>query len=225
MTVGPSGRYRIAVLKHLPSALWKADWLSRLEFGVCIGLAIAITLGWLFVVRDAWDGVKAVTGGVAGSVTVTCEESTAARDPQFWTRGWTCTGPFTSNTGDVHIDSVRLFMHADEWPGPTVAGRVSGPEARWMWPDGEIEWVFALAMAIGLPFLALWFFRLAVEAIEPLDGWPKPRRKPRDGPPKMGNRARRRRRKRRPRTGEVRISPAAGSATTVAPRRSYCLYV
>ncbi|WP_405428062.1 hypothetical protein [Micromonospora sp. NBC_00617] len=164
-----------------------------------VSIALAVTLAWWFLVLpDAWDGVRAIGWGVPGSAAVTCEESTAARDPQFWTLGWTCAGPFTSNTGDFHLDSVRLFMHGDEPPGPTVAGRVSGPGAEWMWPDGEIEWAFAVALAIGLPILAVYPFNAAIDLLEPLNGWPKPRRKPRDGPPQMGNRARRRRRKRRP---------------------------
>ncbi|WP_229398690.1 hypothetical protein [Micromonospora okii] len=166
--------------------------------GGMVAVAVAIVLPWWrLVLPDAWDGIRARAGGVPGSVAVTCTEDTAARDPQFWTLGWSCNGPFTADTGDVHIDSVRLFMHADGPPGPTVAGRVSGPGATWLWPDGEIEWVFAVSLAGGLPILAALPLRAAVGLLEPVDGWPGPRRKPRGGPPRMGNRARRRRRKRR----------------------------
>ncbi|MFU8849782.1 hypothetical protein ACNAW0_02150 [Micromonospora sp. SL1-18] len=181
-------------------AIREADWGTRLVSGVLVGVAVAVVACWWFALGGAWDGIRAVTVGVPGSVAVTCEESTAQRDPQFWTLGWSCTGPFTSSAGDVHIDSVRLFMHADERPGPNVTGRVNGPGATWMWPDGEIEWLFAAALAVGLPFAARYFLRHAVEVLEPLDGWPKPRRKRREGPPQLGNRARRRRRKRRSNT-------------------------
>ena len=190
-----------------------------------VSFAVAVALAWWFLVLPgAWDGVRAIIWGVPGSAVVTCKESTSAKDPQFWTLGWTCAGPFTSTVGDFRIDSVRLFMHGDESPGPTVPGRVSGPGATWMWPDGEIEWALAVALAIGLPILAVYAFRAAIDLLEPLTGWPKPRRKQRDGPPRMGNRARRRRRKRRPGSVDIkeagripgpgRLTPGAGE-----PRR------
>ncbi|MET7879523.1 hypothetical protein [Micromonospora profundi] len=192
-------RARRPRLKHLPAAIREADWLDRLVSGVLVSCALAIALAWWhLVLPDAWDGVRATIWGVPGSVAVVCQESTAAEDPQFWTLGWSCTGPFTSDAGELHIDSVQLFVHGDEHPGPTVAGRVSGPGAQWMWPDGEIEWVFAVALAIGLPVLAIFPLSAAVSVLKPLNGWPRPGRKPRSGPAQMGNRARRRR-KRRPR--------------------------
>ncbi|MFF5178246.1 hypothetical protein ACFY2Q_09510 [Micromonospora sp. NPDC000316] len=196
-------RARRPRLKHLPAAIREADWLDRLVSGGLVACALAIVLAWWHVVLpDAWDGVRATIWGVPGSVAVACEESTAAEDPQFWTLGWSCTGPFTSDAGDLRIDSVHLFTHGDEPPGPTVAGRVSGPGATWMWPDGEIEWVFAVALAVGVPVLPGYLLFVAVTVLEPSNGWPRPRRKPRLGPAQMGNRARRRRKRRQRRTAD-----------------------
>ncbi|MFU8874897.1 hypothetical protein [Micromonospora sp. SL4-19] len=180
------------MLNHLPGAVREADWITRLVSGFLVCLAVTSALGWWFTLPDAWDSVRAVAGGVTGSAAVTCEESATK-----WGRGWTCTGPFTSSTGDVYIDRVQLFMRSDQPPGPTVTGRVSRPEATWMWPDGEIGWLPAVALAVGLPILAGYLFHLAVEAIEPLGRQPNPKQKPREGPPEMGNRARHRRRRRK----------------------------
>ena len=178
-----------------------ADWWDRsiLGFLACTAGFYALMGAW--GARDGWDGLRAEIVGVTGTVAIRqCEESNGRRDPQFWTSGWSCTGTFTANQGDLHLDHVRVFLHADSRPGPALPARMSGPSATEVWPDGEIEWLFALLLAASAPF-ALWLFlRWAVETVEPENGWPAPPRpKSASDPtgsrqPQLGNRARRRRR-------------------------------
>jgi hypothetical protein len=164
--------------------------------------------------RDGADAMWALTIGTKGTVTVaSCSESASTKDPQFWTNGWECTGSFDG--GGLHLSRVRLFTHSEGPPGPTVGGRVSGPGADWVWPYGEIEWVFALILAGALPVAAWWLGRFAVDTVQPVTGWPRPAKVVRSGPPKMGDRALRRRRKRAtPRGAGKGSGPATGAGPT-----------
>lgn len=199
-----SGRPRRPSLAQAVRAVGKADWAKRLVSGLIACFAAVYALFGVWAVHDGWDGLTAVTVGVPGTVAIRqCAESTSTRDPQFWTSGWSCTGEFIASDGSIRIDSVRLFLHGDSRPGPVVTGRVSGPGATWVWPDGEIEWLVAVLFAVSAPFAVWLVMRWAVDVFEPLGGWP-PRPRPRSGSdravarlPQMGNRARRRRRRRR----------------------------
>lgn len=152
----------------------KAAWLDRFVFSLIAAFAAFLLAAWIWTVQDAWDGSKAIIAGPPGMVDIRdCEDTTSSRDPQFWTRGWSCTGSFKADDGRFHIDSVQLFLHAAEEPGPVVHGRVSGPNATWVWTDGEIEWIAALVLALALPFLAVLILKWAVGVLEPLDGWPR----------------------------------------------------
>ena len=169
---------------------------------MAVGSAVFLLLLAVFAGRDGVDGVRALTTGVHGTVVLDqCTISDAANDPRFWTSGWDCWGAFTGDGGRLRIGHVNVFLHADHHPGPVVSGRVSGPAATWAWPDRENEWMFALALAAGLPAAAWWSLRAAIEVIEPVGGWPRKRGPASSGkeaqrPAQMGNRARRRRRRR-----------------------------
>lgn len=176
-------------------AFFDAEWPDRVFAGASVALAALLLFFAVLAGRDSVDAVRALTIGTKGTVTVaSCSESTSTKDPQFWTDGWDCTGPFDG--GGLHLRRVRLFMHSEGSPGPAVGARVSGPGADTAWPDGEIEWVFALILAGALPVAAWWLGRFAVAIVQPVMGWPRRAKAVRSGPPKMGDRALRRRRKR-----------------------------
>ena len=177
-------------------AFGQAEWFDRGFFAAMLGVAALFAAGAVWLALDASDAIKAITVGVPGTVTVRkCTLSTATKDPQFWTSGWDCTGVFTATDGGLRIDRIKMFMHADDRPGPLVAARVSGPGAGWAVAHGDHEWVFAVLGAAGFPVLAAVTVREAIDVIAPLKGWPRPRRV-RPAVPQMGNRARRRRRRR-----------------------------
>lgn len=172
-----------------------AEWPDQVFAGACVALAGVLLFFAVLAGRDGVDAMRALTTGTRGTVTIaSCSESTSTKDPQFWTNGWDCTGRFDG--GGLHLRRVKLFMHSEGRPGPAVGARVSGPGADWVWPDGEIEWVFALFLACALPVAAWWLSRFAVDIVQPVMGWPRPAKVVRSGPPKMGDRAIRRRRKR-----------------------------
>jgi hypothetical protein len=100
---------------------------------------------------------------------------------------------FTATTSGLRLGHVKMFMHADDRPGPLVGARVSGPDAAWAEPNGDHDWVFAVLLALGFSVFAALAVRGSIEVIEPVEGWPRPR-KSRPAIPQMGNRARRRRR-------------------------------
>jgi hypothetical protein len=171
-------------------ALRAAEWPERALSVLAAGAAAVLLLFAVLAGRDAVDAVRALVTGVHGTVEVRdCTLSDAAKDPRFWTSGWNCAGAFTGDDGRVRIDHAEVFLHAGDRPGPAVSGRVSGPGATWVWPDGEIEWVFALALAAGLPVPAWWCLRASIDVLEPVLGWPRP--------PRAAGRTRRRRRRRR----------------------------
>lgn len=172
-----------------------AEWPDQVFAGASVALAALLLFFAVLAGRDGVDAMRALMIGTKGTVTIaSCSESTSTKDPQFWTDGWDCTGPFDG--GGLHLRRVRLFMHSEGSPGPAVGARVSGPDADRVWPDGEIEWVFALILAGALPVTAWRLGRFAVDIVQPVMGWPRPAKVVRSGPPKMGDRALRRRRKR-----------------------------
>jgi hypothetical protein len=172
-----------------------AEWSDQVFAGASVALAALLLFFAVLAGRDGVDAMRALMFGTKGTVTIaSCSENTSSKDPRFWTDGWDCTGSFDG--GGLHLRRVRLFMHSEGSPGPAVGARVSGPGADWVWPDGEIEWVFALILAGALPVTAWWLGRFAVDIVQPVMGWPRPAKVVRSGPPKMGDRALRRRRKR-----------------------------
>jgi hypothetical protein len=176
-------------------AFINAEWPDQVFAGVSVALAGLSLFFAVLAGRDGVDALGALTIGTTGTVTIaSCSESTSTKDPQFWTNSWNCTGPFDG--GALHLRRVRLFMHSEGQPGPAVNARASGPGADWVWPDGEIEWVFALFLAGVLPVIAWCLGKFAVDIVQPVMGWPRPAKAVRSGPPKMGDRALRRRRKR-----------------------------
>lgn len=171
-----------------------AEWPDQVFAGATVTLVGLLLFFAVLAGRDGIDAVRALTTGTKGTVTVvSCSESTSTKDPRFWTNGWDCTGRFDG--GGLHLPRVKLFMHSEGPPGPVVDARVSGPGAGWVWPDGEVEWAFALLLAGALPVSAWWLGRLAIDIVQPETGWPRHPKATRSGPPKMGDRARRRRRK------------------------------
>jgi hypothetical protein len=152
--------------------------------------------------QQAQTGMVTQVNRLNGTVAIRqCEEADGNRDPQFWTPGWSCTGTFTADDGgDLRIDHVRVFLHADTRPGPALSARASGPSATWVWPDSEVQWVFAFLLAATTPFTLWLFLHWAVETVRPQNGWPAPpRAKTRSGStpahrPQLGSRARKRRR-------------------------------
>lgn len=175
-------------------AVRRAEWGDRAFFAALICAAALLVAGAVWVAQDADDEITAVTAGVPGTVAVRgCALSTATKDPQFWTSGWDCTGAFTATDGGLRLRQVKMFLHADDRPGPSVAARVSGPDADWAVADGEHEWVFAVLLVVLLAFFAAQALRGSIGVIEPIEGWPRPPRT-RPAVPQMGNRARRRRR-------------------------------
>ncbi|MEV6693612.1 hypothetical protein AB0M35_19295 [Micromonospora sp. NPDC051196] len=121
------------------------DWLMLSFVAVSFGCAI-----WMAVL--AIDSFRAAYGGVAGAMTVEdCVYADTDDGPQ-----WTCSGPFVSADGAVHIDAVTL---QDRPTGPledgtTVAGRVSSPSAgtlhtdghTWMWTAGAMLFFLGLGL-------------------------------------------------------------------------------
>jgi hypothetical protein len=175
-------------------AVRRAEWGDRAFFAALLCAAVLLVAGAVWIAEGAYDEIAAVTVGVPGTVAVQdCALSTATKDPQFWTSGWDCTGVFTATDGDLRLGHVKMFMHADDRPGPSVAARVSGPDAGWAVADGELEWVFAVPLVFLFAFFAAQALRGSIAVIEPIEGWPRPP-KTRPAVPQMGNRARRRRR-------------------------------
>ena len=121
--------------------------------------AVVSAVGWCFVVRDSWDWGLAEPTGAHGTIAIRhCEEDSRS--------GWTCWGDFSADTGEFHAGDVRVFVGSDRRPGPVLPARASGPDTAVAWPDGEFQWLFALVLVVGLPFLALWLLHGALDAVD-----------------------------------------------------------
>jgi hypothetical protein len=146
------------------------------------GLGVVAVSFWVAALVQCWDVARAWTVGPTGSLTVaTCTQTHSRRDPmQLFTRRWDCDGNFTTADGE-RWGRVTTALYADERPGPTVAGRLSGPGADRMWSNSDIPDVIAVfALAVGLPFGVRWLFWTTVDQLAPVTGWPKPPKAPRD---------------------------------------------
>ncbi|GIJ20626.1 hypothetical protein Vlu01_12500 [Micromonospora lutea] len=128
------------------------DWLLLPLVAVCIGCAI-----WLST--TAIDSFRAEHGGLAGEMTVEdCVYADTDDGPE-----WTCSGPFVSADGAVHIDVVTIHDRFREplEDGTTVAGTVSSPSADtlytdeqlWMWLAGGSVVFFGIALYHLLPIV------------------------------------------------------------------------
>jgi hypothetical protein len=180
----------------LGRALRQGGGLEWFALTALIVVFLGVGAIWINTVTQGWDGLRAAAGP-HGTMTVRqCQLNNGRKDPMaFVTNRWRCQGSFAGS--GVRIASVEVDLYADEQPGPTLAGRVSGPDATTVWADRKYELPVVVVLAVGLPVALCWIARLTVDMLEPLDGWPKPQRPPRDPtrPAQMGNRARRRRRR------------------------------
>ncbi len=179
-------------------ALRTADWLDRTIFGGCAVFAAGLLALATMTATDGVDAARAATTGSHGTMTVhRCTKYYGHDDRELWGGGWDCDGSFRSDDGRLAIGTVKVFLYAEHQPGPRVPGRVSGPSAGRMTEDGDYSWLLTLPLTVALVVGAAWSLRFGAEMLEPLEGWPKRPKPPRTGPPKMGNRALRRRRKAR----------------------------
>ncbi|MBV1849069.1 hypothetical protein [Catellatospora tritici] len=155
------------------AALRQATWLDWLLIGFLATVTAVFVMFWSWSVPAAWDGLRANFVGSSGTVMVaSCEDLGIGKDLRH---GWSCRGRFVADDGAFEIESVRAVVKRQARPGGELAVRASGPEAETVWPAGEVEWIAAVVLAVGLPFAVLLFLRWLVDGIRPVTGWPDKR--------------------------------------------------